>query len=81
MHIEIGPNCGQYSSMLCIVGYQKYLKALFGSWNRPPKWNDYFYGIVIFLFDRGLFLAIVIPMGITIPFRKRILISLKKMRE
>jgi hypothetical protein len=37
------------------------LIALFGSWNKFLKWNDYFIRIVILLFGRDLFLGIAIP--------------------
>jgi len=46
--------------------------ALFGSRNRPLEWNGYFCGIVILLFSRGLFLGIVILIGIHIPLRREI---------
>jgi len=51
----------------------------FGLWNRPLEWNDYFYGITILLFDRDLFLGIVIPIN-NYSLTKRNTHSSKKMR-
>jgi hypothetical protein len=56
-------------------------KVPFGSQNRPLKLNDYLYGIVIFLFGRGLFLGIFIPIGIPIPLQRGIHIPLKNERN
>jgi hypothetical protein len=54
----------------------------FGSWNKPLEWNDYSIEIVIHLFDRGLFLGlIVIPIEIIIPLRRGIPIPLKNERN
>jgi hypothetical protein len=59
----------------------KYSKASFGSQNRPLEWNGYSYGMIILLFDRGLFLGIDIPIGIPIPLRRGIPIPLKNERN
>jgi hypothetical protein len=45
---------------------QTELQASFSSLNRPLELNDYSYGVIITLFDRNLFLRIVISVGITI---------------
>jgi hypothetical protein len=42
------------------------------------EWNKYFYRIIIYLFGRGLFLRIVILIGINISVRREICIFLKK---
>jgi hypothetical protein len=34
------------------------------------EWNGYSYGMIIFLFGKGLFLEVVIPIGIHIPWGK-----------
>ena len=49
--------------------------------NKPLKWNNYFYGIVITLVGKGLLFEIVIPGEITNFLHTGIVISLKKMRE
>jgi hypothetical protein len=43
--------------------------------------KDFWNGIVITLFGRGLFFGIVIPIGITIPLRRGISIPLKNERN
>ena len=52
-------------------------RALFNLQNRPIKWNGYSYRIVNHLFGKGIFLGIVIPMGMTNPIHKGITIPLK----
>jgi hypothetical protein len=75
---EMNP-CTLYSRILTythsigsIDQFKKKTKTSFGSRNRPLKWNDYSYGIVILLFGRGLFFGIHIPLrrGIAIPWGK-----------
>jgi hypothetical protein len=45
------------------------------------KWNNYFYGIVIPLFSKNLFIGIVILIGIFIPLRRGICIPFKNERN
>ena len=54
------------------------LKGPFNLRNRPMEWNDYSYGIVNHLLGRSIFLEIVIPMGMSNPIHKEIVIPLKK---
>jgi hypothetical protein len=49
--------------------------------NGSLEWNGYSYGIVILLFGKGIFLGIVIPIGITNPLHTRIAIPLKNERN
>jgi hypothetical protein len=56
-------------------------KDSFGLRNRPLEWNDYYYRIFIPLFGRGIFLAIVISIGITIPLGRGMPIPLKNERN
>jgi hypothetical protein len=57
------------------------LKASFGLRNKPLELNEYSIGIVIILFGKGLFLGIVIPIGMTIPLRRGIPIPPKNERN
>jgi hypothetical protein len=56
-------------------------KGPFGSQNTPLEWNGYSYGMLILLFGKGLFLGIVISMGITNPLHIGIVIPLKNERN
>jgi len=66
-----------FYKITCMIVLQVTKGASFGSRNRPLEWNDFSIRIIILLFGMCLFLKIVIPMGITIPFQREIRISLK----
>jgi hypothetical protein len=56
------------------VGGNFLIYGPFGSRNRPLEWNSYSYEITILLFGKGLFLRIMIHMGIINPLHTGIVI-------